>query len=75
MSIMKRKSFLILIAACFMGVIALMSTGIVAVPTMSGGTMASEALAAGSVDMRGVPLSFADLAERLKPAVVNIRTT
>jgi serine protease Do len=75
MSIKKRKPFLIVITACFMGVIALMSAGIVAVPTMSGGTMASEALAAGSADMRGAPPSFADLAERLKPAVVNIRTT
>lgn len=58
-----------------MGVFALSFAGVINFSIFSFGTAADEAVAASSVDMGGAPSSFADLAEQLKPAVVNIRTT
>ena len=70
----KRKRFLTLLLVFFMGVFALSLTGVMNLSSFSFGA-ADQALAASSVEMGGAPASFADLAERLKPAVVNIRTT
>lgn len=75
MSSKKRRTCMITMAACVIGLIALLSAGIVGVPSIGGDMMTRQAVAAGSADMKGPPISFADLAERLKPAVVNIRTT
>ena len=71
----KRNRFLTIFLVFFIGVFAMSLAGVVNFSSFSFGTATDEAVAASLVDMGAAPSSFADLAERLKPAVVNIRTT
>ncbi len=49
--------------------------GAIKFSTITLGLYQTDAVAASTTDTIGTPLSFADLAERLKPSVVNISTT
>ena len=72
---MKRRKFLTLLLWFLIVTLVISFIGAIKFSTAPLGLHQSDAAAASTVDTMGVPLSFADLAERLKPAVVNISTT
>lgn len=71
----KRKRFLSFFLVFFVGVFALSVANIMGISYLSLGPTTEKAIAASSEETVKMPLSFADLTERLKPSVVNIRTT
>jgi serine protease Do len=71
----KRKRFLSFFLTFFIGVFALSVVSVMGISYLSLGTSTERAIAASTEETVATPLSFADLAERLKPSVVNIRTT
>ena len=71
----KMTRFITFIFVVFIGVFAISVAGVVNFSSISLVSPAETAIAASTSEMATAPLSFADLAEKLKPAVVNIRTT
>lgn len=71
----KRGKFLAALLCFFMATLVISFVGAIKFSTTSLGIYQCDAVAASTVDNTGVPLSFAELAERLKPSVVNISTT
>lgn len=71
----KRGRFLTLLLYCLIAALVITFIGSITFSATSLGMYRCDALAASTVDHTGVPLSFAELAEKLKPAVVNISTT
>jgi len=71
----KRKRFLSFFLVFFVGVFVLSVASVMGISYLSIGPTTEKAIAASAEETVTMPLSFADLAERLKPSVVNIRTT
>jgi len=72
----KRSIFLSLLMVAFVGAFIISFVGAVKVSTETPELTVQNAYAASSASVpAGAPLSFADLADELKPAVVNISTT
>jgi serine protease Do len=71
----KRKRFLSFFLVFFVGVFVLSVASVMGISYLSLGPTTETAIAASAEETVATPLSFADLAERLKPSVVNIRTT
>ena len=72
----RRKRFLLGLISFFVAIFIITFAGAVHFSTISLEVSSHDAIAAPVVvPAKGAPLSFADLAEKLKPAVVNISTT
>jgi len=71
----KRRRFLAFFMAFFMGIFILSLVKVTGFAPMTVGPVVQEALVPAEAIAQSVPMSFADLAEKLKPSVVNIRTT
>ncbi|MBN2568205.1 MAG: DegQ family serine endoprotease [Deltaproteobacteria bacterium] len=71
----RRKGFFTVLLWFFIVTLVVTVVGAVRFSTITTGIYQADALAASAADTMGMPSSFADLAERLKPAVVNISTT
>jgi serine protease Do len=71
----KRNRFLSFFLVFFIGVFVLSVASVMGISYLSLGPTTENAIAASAEETVATPLSFADLAERLKPSVVNIRTT
>ncbi|MDO9527795.1 MAG: DegQ family serine endoprotease [Syntrophales bacterium] len=70
-----RKTFFAVLLVFLMGVFVVSMVGTVRFSPVFKGTYVDDALAASVAEAIRPPDSFADLAEKLKPAVVNISTT
>jgi len=71
----KRTRFLSFFLVFFVGVFIVSLVGMVSFSSIPLGSPVQNAIAASPGSRATAPSSFADLAEKLKPAVVNIRTT
>ncbi|MEA2014825.1 MAG: DegQ family serine endoprotease [Thermodesulfobacteriota bacterium] len=72
----RRKRFMVGLISFLVVIFLISFAGTVHFSTISVGMSSHDAIAAQAMEpVSGPPLSFADLAEKIKPAVVNIRTT